>query len=99
MVLSEYALTHPGFRFSMLATDISTTVLEKAELGIYSGRCGAAGAAELKVKYFMREPRAEFRARARGARVAPPRRVSAPELHGRRLRHRGESRTSSSAAT
>ena len=31
MVLSEYARTHPGFHFRILATDISTTVLEKAE--------------------------------------------------------------------
>ena len=36
MVLSEYAVTHPGFRFRILATDISTHVLEKAELAIYS---------------------------------------------------------------
>ena len=35
MVLSEYAQTHPGFRFRILATDISTTVLAKAELGVY----------------------------------------------------------------
>ncbi len=43
MVLSEYALTHPGFRFRILATDISTTVLEKAELGIYSREVDRAG--------------------------------------------------------
>ena len=30
MVLSEYARTHPGFRFKILATDISTIVLYKA---------------------------------------------------------------------
>jgi len=33
IVLSEYALSHPGFRFRILATDISTTVLAKAEMG------------------------------------------------------------------
>ncbi|MGP8084051.1 MAG: CheR family methyltransferase, partial [Terracidiphilus sp.] len=36
MVLCEYGETHPGFRFRILATDISTTVLAKAELGIYT---------------------------------------------------------------
>jgi len=36
MVLSEFGLTHPGFRFRVLATDISTTVLAKAEMGVYS---------------------------------------------------------------
>jgi chemotaxis protein methyltransferase CheR len=35
MVLSEFALTNPGFDFSILATDISTRVLEKARLAIY----------------------------------------------------------------
>ena len=35
MVLSEFAAARPGFDFSILATDISTTVLEKATLGIY----------------------------------------------------------------
>ncbi len=35
MVLSEFAEGCPGFNFSILATDISTAVLEKARLGIY----------------------------------------------------------------
>lgn len=35
MVLSEFAESSPGFDFSILATDISTAVLEKATLGIY----------------------------------------------------------------
>src|ERR1700735_2568061 len=33
IVLTEYAATHPGFRFRILATDLSTTVLAKAHLG------------------------------------------------------------------
>ena len=36
MVLNDYGLAHPGFRFRVLATDISTTVLAKAKLGVYS---------------------------------------------------------------
>jgi chemotaxis protein methyltransferase CheR len=36
MVLSEYAETHPGFRFRILATDLSTHVLANAELGVYT---------------------------------------------------------------
>src|ERR1035441_2285236 len=35
MVLSEHANAHPGFRFSVLATDISTDVLAKAHLGVF----------------------------------------------------------------
>jgi chemotaxis protein methyltransferase CheR len=54
MVLSEYALTHPGFSFRILASDVSTTVLEKAALGIYSNEVVRPVPAALKVKYFMR---------------------------------------------
>jgi chemotaxis protein methyltransferase CheR len=35
MVLSEYALGHPGFDFAILGTDISTKVLEQARTGVY----------------------------------------------------------------
>ena len=35
MVLSEFSQACPGFDFSILATDISTAVLEKARAGIY----------------------------------------------------------------
>ncbi|TAN40698.1 MAG: chemotaxis protein CheR [Nitrospirae bacterium] len=35
MVLSEFAARTPGFNFSILATDISTAVLEKAVRGVY----------------------------------------------------------------
>ena len=54
MVLSEYAAAHPGFRFRILATDISTAVLEKAEAGIYSSECVAPVPPALKRKYLMR---------------------------------------------
>lgn len=35
MVLSDFAARTPGFNFSVLATDISTAVLEKAVRGVY----------------------------------------------------------------
>ena len=35
MVLSEYALAHPGFDFNILATDVSPEVLEQGARGIY----------------------------------------------------------------
>jgi chemotaxis protein methyltransferase CheR len=54
IVLSEYALTHPGFRFRILATDISNLVLAKAELGVYAGDVVAPVSTVLKRKYFMR---------------------------------------------
>jgi len=54
IVLSEYALTHPGFRFRILASDISTQVLAKAEMGVYSEEVVAPVPAHLKRKYFMR---------------------------------------------
>jgi chemotaxis protein methyltransferase CheR len=54
MVLSEYAEAHPGFRFRILATDISTTVLGKAELGIYSADAVEPVPAAMRRKYLMR---------------------------------------------
>jgi len=54
IVLSEYALTHPGFRFRILATDLCTRVLEKANLAIYNSDSIATIAPELRRKYFIR---------------------------------------------
>jgi chemotaxis protein methyltransferase CheR len=53
IVLSEYGLTHPGFRFRILATDISTRVLERAEKGVYSRDVVSPVPASLKKKYLM----------------------------------------------
>lgn len=36
MVMSEFAATHPGFRYSILASDISTEVLSTAARAIYT---------------------------------------------------------------
>ena len=54
IVLSEYALTHPGFRFRIMASDISNIVLAKAELGVYSNDVVAPVSLPLRRKYFMR---------------------------------------------
>jgi len=54
MVSSEYALTHPGFRFRILATDISTAVLDKAVKGIYSQAVVAPVPDALKRRYLLR---------------------------------------------
>jgi chemotaxis protein methyltransferase CheR len=54
IVLSEYAAAHPGFRFKVLATDVSNTVLEKAHLGVFSADVVRPVAAELRKKYFLR---------------------------------------------
>jgi chemotaxis protein methyltransferase CheR len=61
MVMAEYAEEHPGLRFSILATDICTEVLEKAELGVYSETVVEAVPGPMARKYFMRsrDPHAE----------------------------------------
>jgi chemotaxis protein methyltransferase CheR len=54
IVLSEFAQTHPGFRFHILASDISTVVLDKAELGVYAEETASAVPLALRRKYFLR---------------------------------------------
>lgn len=54
MVLGEYAATSPGFRFCVLATDISTEVLAKARSGIFKSEQVKPVPAALQRKYFMR---------------------------------------------
>ena len=54
MVMSEYAETHPSFRFRILATDISTTVLDRAASGVYSRAVVAPVPADMKRKHLMR---------------------------------------------
>lgn len=54
MVLSEYAAAHAGFRFRILATDISTRVLARAELGIYADSDLEPVPALLRRKYVLR---------------------------------------------
>ncbi len=67
MVLSEFASRFPDFRFSIMATDISTQVLEKAARGVYTEDQVRAVPETLKRKYFLRS-----KDRARGlVRVAP----------------------------
>ncbi len=53
IVLTEYARSHPGFRFRILATDISTAVLAKAALGVFTSEVVSPVPAELRRKYFM----------------------------------------------
>ena len=54
MVLNEYAGDHPGFRFKVLATDISNTVLAKAKQGVFSSEVVRPVQSDLQKKYFMR---------------------------------------------
>jgi chemotaxis protein methyltransferase CheR len=54
MVLSEYANQRQGFRFSVLATDISTAVLAKAAAGIFKADAAGPVPQDLRRKYFMR---------------------------------------------
>jgi len=54
MVLSEFAQDRPGFRFQVLATDISTAVLSKARLGIFKSEQARPVSQDLRRKYFLR---------------------------------------------
>ncbi len=54
MVLDDYGRNHPGFRFRVLATDISTKVLAKAKLGVFNSEVVDPVPVELKRRYFMR---------------------------------------------
>ena len=54
IVLSEYARSHPGFRYRVLATDISTAVLAKAEEAIFHAEALRPVPPQLRQRYFMR---------------------------------------------
>lgn len=62
MLLSEYSQECSGFRFSVLATDISTAVLAKAAMGIFKSEVVRPVPQNLRRKYFMRSrnPEAEL---------------------------------------
>lgn len=67
MVLSEYACNCGPLAFSILATDISTRMLEKAHLGIYEEEKIAPVPLELRRKYLLKS-----RDRSRGVvRMSP----------------------------
>jgi chemotaxis protein methyltransferase CheR len=54
MVLSEYAGRHSGFRFRLLATDISTRVLDQARRAVYGEEAIEKIPPELRRKYLLR---------------------------------------------
>ncbi len=54
MVASEFKERCPGYRFSVLATDISTRVLEKGRIGIYDLERALPIPQEFKKKYLLR---------------------------------------------
>jgi chemotaxis protein methyltransferase CheR len=60
MVLSEFALTRPGFDFSILATDISTRVLEHAREAVYDEARVEPVALPLRKKYLLRSRNQEL---------------------------------------
>ncbi len=53
MVLADYAEQHPGFQYTILATDISPRVLETAALGIYDRERVAPAPERFKRKYVL----------------------------------------------
>jgi len=54
MVLSDFTGLHPSFRFSILATDISTKVLDRARDAVYDSERAAAVPLPTKQKYLLR---------------------------------------------
>jgi chemotaxis protein methyltransferase CheR len=54
IVLNEFALQHPEFQYGVMATDISTRVLEKARQGIYDHQVIEDIPLPLKQRYFLR---------------------------------------------
>jgi len=54
MILNEFAGTTPGYRFTVLGTDISNAVLATARRGVYQKRRVDPVPDHLKRKYFMR---------------------------------------------
>ena len=54
MMLNEFVADHPGFRFRILATDISTTVLAQAERGVFRSEVMEPVPPDLRRRYFMR---------------------------------------------
>lgn len=54
MVLQEFAANRPGFDFQILATDISTRVLEQARKAVYQEELLAPVPALFKTKYLLR---------------------------------------------
>jgi len=54
MVLSEFAHQHPAFRFSLIATDISTKVLDRAREGIYDEDRIKSVSPAYKQRYLLR---------------------------------------------
>lgn len=64
MVAADFAARHTGFRFSILATDICTEVLEQAATAIYSEEMTAPVPPPMRQRYLMRSidrSRAEMR--------------------------------------
>jgi chemotaxis protein methyltransferase CheR len=59
MVLSEFAEQCPGFRFEILATDISTKVLDKASLAIYRSERVEPVSLQMQKKYLLRSKNPE----------------------------------------
>ena len=63
MVLSEYAREHPGFRFRVLATDLSNDILERARTAVYSRDEVEPVPPALRARYLLRSKAGDGRHR------------------------------------
>jgi chemotaxis protein methyltransferase CheR len=67
MVLSEYAFFHPPFEFRILATDVSTKVLQIAQEGVYDRALISPVPAGLRRKYLLQGKGAHHSVRIKAA--------------------------------
>jgi chemotaxis protein methyltransferase CheR len=59
MVLEDFHLTHPSFEYRIVASDISTKVLEKAVKAVYDEKCITGITMDLRKRYLLRSKNLE----------------------------------------
>ena len=90
MILSEYASRHPSLNFAILATDISTKVLEHAKRAMYEEARRAPVSSELYAKSTCSAARTDILRDCEGfARAESQGKFSSAQLHERHLSHSG----------
>ena len=85
MVLKEFVAERRGIDFLILATDISTKVLEKAKLAVYDEERIGPIPDELRKKYLLKSKDAVLQGLSRHPRTEGAHQVQTAQLHGQRF--------------